>query len=1019
MKNNFKKLLILGAMLVTGSLTLSGCLAELPTLPSDEQQYNGDENGNQQGGENQGNENQNGQQGNENNGGQQQGGDNGNQQGGDNQGGEGQGDNGNQGGQGGENQGGEQGGSEVNAFPAEALKTFLASEGLTVEVPSPYSASKWTSEVKEDNGKYFEAKVEDKGTVGKDSIEDTYFALLEKTTGWVVDDSEYDLYGYFARKDNVEVEFYTENGTFNFWAYKYENPYTESEQFPAEALQEFLTSEELTTKVPSPTSQYSWQYAAYPSDDENDAVFMASTQDDGVPGTNAIEDAYLKVLNTAGGWVVDDSDYDTDGYYAHKGDVQLCFFSMEADSDGDGFFYIDVSKYVEENGQGGGDTPVTIENDGSLEHPFTAQEAIALCDQAGEGKIVGTDKQYYVKGVFDAGTKVNDYHQWQGTLSGTKFIVNSATNNSGVSIQEKNGALDGKEVIVKGFIELYNGDYKMGYLPASASPTGQKFNPSIVSISDSNQGGGNNTQNDEIALKDLVEDILDDEFDWKYDSSDDCYYVLFEVTSGTPQQNCTAYYNALITGGFTKDEDVTYYDDDGEYYYGDMYYEDEDNFVCVFAWDEEEDGETYHVVQISVADVTIEKEGNGGNGGNGEQGGGNGSQSTQPEPNEKVEWTIMIYMCGSTLESDVDEHGNLVALATGDIEEILSVSGQPNNVNIIIETGGASEWSSQYGISNNKLERWHVENKKLVKDDSLTNASMGKVSTFQSFLEWGFTYYPADRYGVFMWNHGGAMDGCCFDENFNDDSLTNAEVYKALTNAKASCNVTNNLEFIAYDACLMAVQDVVEMNSHHFNYMIASQESESGYGYDYDAWLPTLYANPTSVETPKLLQKIGETFLAEEKEIYDYWEEPFDQTQSVYDLSKANAYLTAYEAVASGLATYVNSDNWSTFVQNNVNSNDVQKYGGDDGEYLFDIFDAEDVLDKIAANYEDLADEVTAAKAALDNLVIWEAHGDATSGCGLNIFCPITSQYNRYYEEDTNFANWYNLCKYSGLCIDK
>lgn len=67
-------------------------------------------------------------------------------------------------------------------------------------------------------------------------------------------------------------------------------------------------------------------------------------------------------------------------------------------------------------------------------------------------------------------------------LDGTKFKISGATNDSGIVIEEVNGAMDGLEVIVKGFLELYNGEYKIGYLPASASPTGEKFVPSLVYV---------------------------------------------------------------------------------------------------------------------------------------------------------------------------------------------------------------------------------------------------------------------------------------------------------------------------------------------------------------------------------------------------------------------------------------------------------------------------------------------------------------------------------------------------------
>ena len=63
------------------------------------------------------------------------------------------------------------------------------------------------------------------------------------------------------------------------------------------------------------------------------------------------------------------------------------------------------------------------------------------------------------------------------------------------------------------------------------------------------------------------------------------------------------------------------------------------------------------------------------------------SITVEPKQNNKAEWTIMIYMCGADLES-------VNGLASSDIDEILKVSGQPDDVNIIIETGGASSWQS-------------------------------------------------------------------------------------------------------------------------------------------------------------------------------------------------------------------------------------------------------------------------------------------------------------------------------------
>ena len=83
---------------------------------------------------------------------------------------------------------------------------------------------------------------------------------------------------------------------------------------------------------------------------------------------------------------------------------------------------------------------------------------------------------------------------------------------------------------------------------------------------------------------------------------------------------------------------------------------------------------------------------------------GSGSETTSEEvdvlpPNAK-EYTIMIYMCGSNLESDYGE-------ATANIAEMLSVNIDSSKMNLIIETGGSTKWKN-YGISNSKLSRYHI-----------------------------------------------------------------------------------------------------------------------------------------------------------------------------------------------------------------------------------------------------------------------------------------------------------------------
>lgn len=362
--------------------------------------------------------------------------------------------------------------------------------------------------------------------------------------------------------------------------------------------------------------------------------------------------------------------------------------------------------------------------------------------------------------------------------------------------------------------------------------------------------------------------------------------------------------------------------------------------------------------------------------------------------------TIMIYMCGADLES-----GN--GLASGDIYEILKVNNQPDDVNIIIETGGASSWSSSYGygISSTKLERWHVENRDLVKDDSLSYTSMGLTSTFQSFLEWGMTNYPADRMSVIMWNHGGAMRGVCYDEKKNDDCLLTDEISAALSGAFNNAGRTDKLEWIGYDACLMQVQDIASVNSDYFNYMIASEESEAGEGWDYDTWVDDSYAHKT---TPVILKAIVDGFIADNGGASS---SSNDQTLSYLDLSYMSAYITAWDNMAAQLATKLTSSNKSSF---NTLVKSAKYYADSDYTY-YGIFDAKDFVNKLANNstFNPGSTYTNAVLTAHTNLVAYSLCGKgAGNSYGLCMFWAVSSNCSKstYYKASmTKFTEWRNL----------
>ena len=370
----------------------------------------------------------------------------------------------------------------------------------------------------------------------------------------------------------------------------------------------------------------------------------------------------------------------------------------------------------------------------------------------------------------------------------------------------------------------------------------------------------------------------------------------------------------------------------------------------------------------------------------------------------KDDHTVLIYMCGADLESGYASSNQ--GLATGDITEILSVSGQPDDVNIVIETGGASSWSSTYGISSSKLERWHVANKQLVKDASLTYASMGLTSTLQSFIEYGLNNYPAERTGLIFWNHGGAMRGVCYDEKKSDDSLLANEVTFAVSGALSNCGMSGQkFEWVGYDACLMQVQDIASVNSDYFNYMVASEESEAGEGWDYDTWVDDLYAKKTS---PVIFKAIVDGFI---KSNGGTSSSSNDQTLSYLNLSYMSAYVTAWNNMATQLGTKLTSSNKSSF---NTLVKSCKYYADSDYTY-YGIFDAKDFINKLAANstFNPGTTYTNAVLTAFGNLVEYSSCGrGAGNSYGLCMFWSVSSNCAKgtyYTAAMTKFTAWRTL----------
>lgn len=210
--------------------------------------------------------------------------------------------------------------------------------------------------------------------------------------------------------------------------------------------------------------------------------------------------------------------------------------------------------------------------------------------------------------------------------------------------------------------------------------------------------------------------------------------------------------------------------------------------------------------------------------------------------------TIMVYMCGTDLES---KHG----MGTADLSEMCKAT-IGSNVNLLVYTGGCKSWQNKV-ISSSANQIFKVQDGGLVcLEKDMGNASMTKPETLTEFIKYCVKNYPANRQCLIFWDHGGgSLSGYGYDEkNKNSGSMTLAGINTALKNADAT------FDFIGFDACLMATVENALMLADYGDYMIASEETEPGVGWYYTNWLTKLSKN-TSMSTVDIGKNIIDDFV--------------------------------------------------------------------------------------------------------------------------------------------------------------
>lgn len=200
----------------------------------------------------------------------------------------------------------------------------------------------------------------------------------------------------------------------------------------------------------------------------------------------------------------------------------------------------------------------------------------------------------------------------------------------------------------------------------------------------------------------------------------------------------------------------------------------------------------------------------------------------------KAKTTMLVYL----LASDLLDGGG----AERDLINML-LAKSSDQVNVVLQIGGGKTDGSFPNVKMTQTRRyrlvptqaaagatvtqgWTLE--QLPQEQQPAAVAMNKVETLRDFIQWGAREFPAQKYALTLWDHGGGpIHGFGADKSLgkNDPLLKTSDITSALKQAGV------HFELIGFDACLMASLEVASALRPYANYLVASEEVTTGWGW--------------------------------------------------------------------------------------------------------------------------------------------------------------------------------------------
>ncbi|MEM3342264.1 MAG: clostripain-related cysteine peptidase [Thermoplasmata archaeon] len=192
------------------------------------------------------------------------------------------------------------------------------------------------------------------------------------------------------------------------------------------------------------------------------------------------------------------------------------------------------------------------------------------------------------------------------------------------------------------------------------------------------------------------------------------------------------------------------------------------------------------------------------------------------------------------------------------------------------------------GTNNSRL--WYVGRYTSTVLQELGEVNTGDPNTLKLLIDYTKEHFPANNYALIISGHGGGMGGIAFDSTNGRDRLTMAEIKSVLSNSGIRIKV------FGLDSCVQGVFEIVYEYRNYVDYIVASQDFDTGFAYTSIAKDLTQHPDWTPAD-----------FAKDIVDTYHYSRGSSTSTMAAYDMSKADALKSKLATLSTKLNNAVSA----------------------------------------------------------------------------------------------------------------